>query len=449
MIRIHVARIAALDPLPWFASLDGGDRFYWESAEAGLALAAGGAAVVVEESGPERFARLRDRLRAECVERAGEGDPGAPLPLWLGGFAFSPEPPGGVWDGFAALRWVVPRRLVLARGDETWLAVAAREPCSPGELAGEARRFAEALRKHAADAHLPAHAGGTATPHCATGAPIERLRTHPDAARAYEERVRAARRAVREGRLEKVVVARATHGRAPAFAPRAWLEALRVHREDARLFAVGHDARLFFGATPERLVAVRDGRVAVDALAGSAPRGACAEADVRLARELLESKKEQEEHAVVVRALRAALATHCDDLRMPEAPRLRRLRDVQHLHTPLRARLRSGAAFRAIDLVAALHPTPAVAGAPRDAALEWIERHEGLERGWYAGGVGWLDARGEGEIAVGLRSALWLAGEVTLFAGAGVLADSDPEREAREAELKLRPVARALGMREP
>nr|MDJ0869801.1 chorismate-binding protein [Myxococcota bacterium] len=137
----------------------------------------------------------------------------------------------------------------------------------------------------------------------------------------------------------------------------------------------------------------------------------------------------------VVRALRAALAPHCRSLAVPEAPRLRRLDGIQHLETPIEGRLAGRRGLLA--LAGDLHPTPAVGGAPRDAALGWIARAEDLDRGWYAGPVGFLDAEGGGELAVALRAALLRGETARLFAGAGIVEGSQPEAELRETRLKL------------
>jgi isochorismate synthase len=180
------------------------------------------------------------------------------------------------------------------------------------------------------------------------------------------------------------------------------------------------------------------GLVHADAVAGSAPRGRTAGQDHRLARELVESKKDQEEHAVVVRCVLEALARHCSTLAAPEAPGLLRTDGIQHLHTPIQGRLREPSKTTVLDLVADLHPTPAVGGAPRQHALDWLRGHEGLDRGWYAGPLGWVTPEGEGEFTVALRSMLLHGCRATLFAGAGIVAGSDPEAELAETRLKLR-----------
>jgi isochorismate synthase EntC len=171
-------------------------------------------------------------------------------------------------------------------------------------------------------------------------------------------------------------------------------------------------------------------------VAGSAPRGRSPEEDDRLGTALRESKKEQEEHAAVVRALREALAPLCVVLDVPEAPRLLRVEGIQHLETPIAGTLRDDA--KLFELAGRLHPTPAVAGAPREAALAWLAEHEALVRGWYGGGVGFLDAAGGGELCAGLRSALVCGSDARLYAGAGIVAASDPEAELVETRLKLR-----------
>ena len=147
---------------------------------------------------------------------------------------------------------------------------------------------------------------------------------------------------------------------------------------------------------------------------------------------------------MVTDALRDGLAELCDDVRAPAEPTLLTVSNVHHLYTPLRARLRAGRGL--LDLVARLHPTPAVGGMPRDAALRFLRAHEALDRGWYAGPIGWLGRDGDGEFAVALRSALVDGGEASLFAGCGVMADSDPAEEYAESALKLRAMEAALGL---
>ncbi len=418
-----------------------GDRaFAWMEPERDFAFVGRGAVASVEAEGPERFAAIAAgarALQARSVEVGPEHAPGQ-LPFWVGGFAFDDE---GCrrepWRGFGPARWWVPEALLVRRGGRTWAVVAIRtEGRDPARWIDrlEARLHAlledaDATRLEPAVACDP-HAGRRADPGRA----------------AFHERVASAQRAVREGRLEKLVVARELRVPLTADLPAAAILArLGRSHPGCRMFAVCCGDGVFLGSSPERLVSVRGDEVWADALAGTAARGADEARDAQLARKLRESKKEQEEHAVVVRALREALAPACHALCLPEAPRVRRLATIQHLHTPIRGRLRAPRPFAVLELAARVHPTPAVAGAPREAALTWLRRHEGIERGWYAGLVGWLDGRGEGDLAVALRSALLRRGAAWLYAGAGIVAGSEPEAELEETDLKLRTVRDALG----
>jgi isochorismate synthase len=258
---------------------------------------------------------------------------------------------------------------------------------------------------------------------------------------AYVERVQRALAEIRAGRLQKVVLSREVHVDARfAIDPVAWLVALRERFPSCTLFAVGEGDAVFLGASPERLVRVAGDSVETVALAGTAPRGASQAADRALGEALCDSRKNGEEHAFVVNHLQAALAECCDDVVVEPEPRLLRTRTVQHLCTGLHARRRPGAPVSLLELASRLHPTPAVGGAPRDAALAWLDEHEDIERGWFASPVGYLQSDGDGEFDVALRSALVRGRCATAWAGAGIVARSEPRAEFTETELKLRTV---------
>lgn len=211
------------------------------------------------------------------------------------------------------------------------------------------------------------------------------------------------------------------------FDPARVLGRLRVEYSDCFLFAVAHGDHCFLGASPERLVRLRHENVRATCLAGSIARGTTPEHDRALGDELLASAKNSAEHEFVVRAICDALAEVCGG-RLSTGPlALMKLRDIQHLFTPIVGRVTAGRSL--LDLVERLHPDPAMGGTPRDAALAIIRTFEGMDRGWYAAPVGWMDARGEGEFAVAIRSALLHGAQAVLFAGCGIVAGSDPARE--------------------
>ena len=181
-------------------------------------------------------------------------------------------------------------------------------------------------------------------------------------------------------------------------------------------------------------------------MAGTVGRGTDADEDARLARELLASEKDREEHAIVLDSIRELLRPVADTLQVTPEPAVMRLRFVQHLVTEISGTLHEANGL--LSLGERLHPTPAVGGEPRDVALAMVAEHEGFERGWYAGPVGWLGADGDGELCVALRCGIVDRTRATLFAGCGIVGDSDPDLEWEESRIKLRAVISALGIPE-
>jgi len=457
--------VPACDPLDLFAAAAGGERFFFEAPARGVALAAAGAVARVESEGPARFAEagaaarallgtLRvagargDRAdadtRAEVAPDAGrlaaEAESARPPlppeagPLLVGGFAFDDATPRGAFASFPALAFALPAVALTRRHGRAWCTLAAR--VAPG---AEPEAVARSLEARAAALLAP-------RPRAATGERAPRFGLAADRSpEAFRGGVRRALAEIAAGELEKVVLARACTLTSPdGFDAARVLAALRRAQPRCTAYAVGRGDACFVGATPECLLRLEDSRLETGALAGSAPRGRTPREDAAFAAALRESKKEQAEHAVVRRAIEAALAPCCEAVEAPEAPGLLRLEGIQHLATPIRARLARRGPEDLFALLARLHPTPAVSGAPREAARAFLAAHEGLARGWYAGGIGWMSPRGDGEIAVALRGALLRGRRATLAAGAGIVEGSDPDAELAETTLKLRAVLGAL-----
>jgi len=436
--RALAAAEAARDPTDALAAAPQGHaRFFLERPSAGAALVASGACVEIATEGPQRLERAGALLRG-FAERTHTSEGAAAR--WVGGFAFAPEAPhaGSAWHAFGSCRFVLPR---------AWLAKGALG----GEI-GAALRVApadelpalrDALARVRADAESLLSA--RANPRAASGdesAASLRLVRPP---RGYRRRVAEALDTIAKGDAEKLVVARAIDCRGAVPPLAETLRALRDAHPRCTTFAIAPDAECaFLGATPELLVRVARGRVEAQALAGSARRGETEARDSRARRELLASAKERNEHALVVESIQRALGPLCDELCAPAAPRALALGDLQHLETPLCGRLAPGVHAGALELAARLHPSPAVAGTPREVAVRWLAEHEALERGWYAGGIGVLDGNGDGELHVALRCALVSGESARLFAGAGIVAGSQPAAEQRETRLKLRAALRAL-----
>jgi menaquinone-specific isochorismate synthase len=246
--------------------------------------------------------------------------------------------------------------------------------------------------------------------------------------------------AIHAGRFDKVVLGREVLVEANRqLVPVDVLRRLHALYPSCILFA----AEGFLGASPELLISRIGRNVASHPLAGTIPHSGDPEADARAATGLLASAKERHEHQLVVDAVAEALRPLCDRLDVPETPSIVSLRNVCHLGTLVRGRL-AGERPSALDLVAALHPTPAVSGTPNEEALAYLREVEGFDRGHYAGPVGWLDRHGDGAWAVGIRSAEVRGHCARLFAGVGVVADSDPATELAETQLKLQALLAAV-----
>lgn len=431
--------VDALDPLAVLESIFEPNQrhFYAERPAEGLAVAGAETALSFTAAGPDRFADCRRFVADTLASAVVVGDQSAPFagPHFFGAFTFfdtaeagAPFPPAGLF---------VPRWQVGQRDGRTVAVanVAIDGGAATGEVAERVWRAHQKFRAFdyravAALGREPAAAGLTAHPVGAAG--------------GYQAAVREAGTRIDRGELEKLVLARAKEVVADRpFHPLVVLNALRQRFRDCYVFSVANGrGESFIGATPERLLRVVRGGMVTEALAGSIRRGAGASEDAALAAELLHSDKDLREHRIVLESMVERLAELGLTLEFSERPGVRRLANVQHLHTPVRAVLPSG--MGPLDVLARLHPTAAVGGAPREAALRAIAALEPFARGLYAGALGWVDARGEGEFFVGLRSALVAGNRARLYAGAGIVAGSSPEKEFAETELKFRAMQDAL-----
>lgn len=409
-------------------------RVFWHP-PGEAALAGVGAAVRIQLQGEGRFEDLRGRAREMFASLESATHPasrGVPARLF-GGLAFAVgaakgEPWNEFGDGcFTLPRWSYRREDDLGRLPRADLGLVVRpeegrHPADRSRLLAELEEVLDRLEHRSL-----------------TPAPAPRVVgiTRPSKS-DFSAQVEAIRRVIGEGLFEKIVAAngsrvRLEHALETSSVLRRLSEGLRASTR----FAFGRERATFLGATPERLISRRGETIDTEALAGSIESGG--EGGARL----LQSGKDRQEHQLVVDEIRRRLGPLCAVLKLPEEPRVRELRDVFHLLTPIRGVLERPR--HVLDLVEILHPTPAVGGVPTEAAMEWIAAHEPQPRGWYAGPVGWFDAAGDGEFAVALRSAVLRGEEAFLFAGGGIVKDSDPELEFTETELKKQALLTALG----
>lgn len=416
--RVEIA-VPAVHPEALLSVADGLDfRFLWEPPSGG-GFAAIGIAAIVRGTGSGRFAMLREGAR----ELFAEADPAVTEGLRLvGGLAFAPgSADSPAWQGFGDGTFVLPRWTYSS--DPTPRLVGVGE--SLDELQHEGRVLASRLEAGAAKV------GGQS--------PRAVLVTTPDPA-SWRSRVEEALEAIRSGRLSKVVVADAASVElADDSDGLTLLSALRRPGRTSTRFACGFGPRLFLGASPELLVRLEGLDYASEALAGSIATGA------QQALALAQSHKDREEHQLVLDAIVGQLERISTRVEVASEPTVSTLAHVQHLRTPVTGTLRERR--HVLELAERLHPTPAVGGVPTAAAVDWIRRHEAQPRGWYAGPLGWFDAQGNGELLVALRSGLVEGRRALVFAGAGIVKDSDPQAEYEEAELKRRTLLAPLGVR--
>jgi len=263
--------------------------------------------------------------------------------------------------------------------------------------------------------------------------------------KAFEASVASGVELIAQKAFEKIVLARTRDYEVKGDIPLVdWLNELRNRYPTCHCFSFKNEAGLFMGATPEILIRVEGGRFYVDALAGSVGRGDTAVEDARLEQCLLRSDKDRREHAAVVESISRRLSLLGIEVKPATYPKLLKLANVQHLHTPISGLVPEG--LHILDLVKALHPTPAVGGKPREQACDAIPGLENFNRGPYAGPVGWFDVYGEGLFVVGIRSALLCGDRMRLFAGAGIVRGSDPEKEKVETDLKFQALGAVIGL---
>ena len=338
--------------------------------------------------------------------------------LAVGGFAYRPDrEPGGAWSGFPALLFRVPALAVMRRRGRTLVVSATEDAEALLDLTATTARAPSARKLDVSPVRNPL---------------------------AWTAAVESAAARLRAGGAEKVVLAREViaHGDGVVAAGTV-VRSLRAAYPSCFTYLIsGADGTAFAGASPELLVRRAGARAFAQPMAGSVARGASDSEDERLADALVQSTKDADEHRVVSQFVVDALRPFSAGV-SARGPEVVRFTNIQHLATSVSADLNHPAAD-ALTLAAALHPTPAVGGWPREAADALIDALEGMERGWYAGAVGWIDGRGDGELAIALRCGLLWEDGARLYAGVGVMPDSDPARELEETELKFKALLTAL-----
>jgi isochorismate synthase len=356
----------------------------------------------------------------------------------LAGFAFRPDSNRTpAWDAWGDGALCVPKTVFWRNGDS---AVA----CVIVDTSTE--NVAEQLAKHRAQISDWIDRANTIDV-AADNTAVTALPDADDAQEQWENRVVSAQAAMASGKLQKVVLARSAAFRPhphQRFDPLCTAWALRSRQIESTTFIIRRkDGQAFLGSSPEVLVELRGNRVSTVALAGTRKRDPqSGSKDDALGNALLQSPKDRAEQRLVETAIVEALRPHVREIEVPTAPVIVRHPDVQHLKTTIQGQLTAQSTI--FDLLAKLHPTPAVGGLPKADALAWLNNNESLDRGWYAGPIGWINQAGEGVFVVAIRSVLMAHESASAFAGCGLIADSNPTDEWEESQIKLQTVRQGL-----
>jgi menaquinone-specific isochorismate synthase len=434
----EVHKMDRVDPISFFNSGRErylGERFYWKDpSEEVVLIGLGISKQIQSDQATDRFFHveeewkgfLQDSLIFNSYKENGLG------PLMFGGFSFDPhKPKTTLWSKYADSLFHIPKFMLTIVEGQTFLTTnivcTQNDDYTLFEKVNNER--IQLLTSSKENLEIK---------------PAILLETKEISPQNWKQSVDDVVEDLKTGTLKKVVLARELR---LLFDQRVKAEVILKNlynqQRDSFIFVFESNGDCFIGATPERLVKKQGNDVFSTCLAGSIRRGKTEEEDKMLGQTLLNDEKNLIEHGYVVEMIKEALEESCEEIILPEKPQLMRIRDIQHLYTPVIGKCQKDASL--LLLVERLHPTPALGGLPKEEAIEKIREVEELDRGFYAAPLGWCDYRGNGEFSVSIRSGLIQDKEVSLFAGCGVVANSDSESEYLETGLKFRPMLRALG----
>lgn len=433
METIEVSRLSAL---AFFAAGEKrykGKRFYWQNREKTFTLVGlGHAHVIKNNDNTNRFDAVEEEWKSITKNIVMEEH--ELQPILFGGFTFDPKNEvKGEWTGFPEAFFAVATYQLVIRNDKAFVSI----HLITDEM--DCTQTFEALRKerdkiiHAAQVkEVKTYTKPKMTSH---------FEPYKD---EYLASISNVTSLIRDKQAEKVVIARslALEFKESIASPNI-LSHVVNEQPESYLFGLEHEDMLFFGASPERLVKVHDGMAFSSCVAGSIRRGKTADEDELLGQTLLNDVKNRGEHHYVVEMIAQTFKQNCEEYRVPKQPKLLKIRDIQHLYTPVEGKLKDGATV--LQLTKDLHPTPALGGVPREDAMAIIRQYEPMNRGLYAAPIGWVDADGNGEFAVAIRSAALIGKQAYLYAGGGIVGDSEAQSEYEETLVKFRPMLRALG----
>lgn len=434
----QVQQVHQIDPLSFFAigkSKFEGERFFWKQQKEDMFLVGlGKIQEIINEEDENRYfsvdKKWKDIIHNSIVinpyKHTGMG------PMIFGGFTFDPlKKKTERWSKFFSSHFYVPKYLLSVVHGETYLTtnIIISNEHTKAEIDGIIRER-NSLLSH-----------GTQPFSSTTNKVIKQVEIGVN---EWKNSVHFVVNHIKEGETKKVVLARELRlSFEEAVSVETTIQTLLREQKDSYIFAFEVNGDCFLGATPERLVKRTGNKILSTSLAGSIRRGETVEEDEQLGKELLNDPKNLIEHQYVVDMIRDAMEKVCKKVNIPDGPTLMKVRDIQHLYTPVEGVARVDSSL--LEATKLLHPTPALGGFPKDEAVKKIREVEKMDRGFYGAPIGWMDYNGDGEFIVAIRSALIQGKEASLFAGCGIVEDSDVESEYVETSIKFRPMLSALG----
>lgn len=436
VIVSRIKEVDAIDPLHFFSSGEEswlGERFFWSTPTDDYTMVGLGNELVLENhlDNSERFReiekewkRLNKRVVSDYHKIIGTG------PLLFGGFSFDPlKEKSSIWDAFSEAKFVLPTIMLTATNNKSYITI--NKLITPYDKLETCIQHFEQFVGENQNYHLDCEKGNEF-------ASIELKTTE------WVEAVQKATADIHKNEMDKVVLAREVHLEfTEKIDPYQLVGRLQKEQPTSFIFGFENGMQYFIGATPERLVKKKENQVLSTCLAGSIKRGTTTSEDNVLGQQLLQDDKNLNEHSIVVKMIKEVFKDCCYDVEVPNDPALLKTKNIQHLYTPVKGLAKEGQTL--LSLVEKLHPTPALGGFPQVKAIEKIRELEPMHRGWYAAPIGWLDYEDNGEFVVAIRSGLIEGNKAALFAGCGIVAESDPKSEYFETRIKLKPMLSALG----
>jgi len=434
----------AIDPLAYLEMCWDEDLFqyYWEQPTNEFAIAAGGTVEEISGSGSQRFNEVSNHIhsiRESTAEYSSVPHPHSGT-MFLGGFSFADELSGDLWEDFKPASFTIPKWTLIKDGkfNLATLAVKCSSFDTPESLHNYLIDTFEGIRN---TCRVETRPNGQHK----TSATSDNIPLPKNSNNEYQQWTSAVERAttlIGENNFEKIVLARKVSVSNSNPVATEVINKLRNQYTNCYSFLIHNKGKTFLGSSPERLGSFRNQLLLTEALAGSIQRGQTATEDTVLEQNLSESSKNQDEHNFVIKDIEQRLQPFTTEVHRSDHPEVKKLLNVQHLYTPIRAQLNQAA--EVLEVIGELHPTPAVGGYPWEQAAPYLKELEHFDRGWYASPIGWMNSKGMGEFAVGIRSGLLTKHKAHFFAGCGIVADSDPATEWEETNLKLKPMLSAL-----